>query len=389
MPELSVWVSSTDLDLGGNWTVELERALREAKAIITLCSAKSLERPWLNYESGFGAGKNVPVIPVCHAGLARDRVPKPLSDFLAVDLREADGWRRLVRRLAELCGVPEPQFDAEAMKQRLSPRVSARTGEIGLSWAHRQAKWPDKGERSLFSPESAGLDKRWNFRKLENEDQLVAAEMSELSGLIVGSPFRAAMSSRCITEIVEWVRDGGRLLLLGYELGDRHHNANLGELARRFGLHPMPDIVGPSVDAKGGRARKPYDEEIELDPDDADPHDLTHGLGKLCLVNLQTVMLDPGATAWLKIGSNAVYRIAQGGRVRYEDGIFGSPTGAEFEVITGAPWIPVAAQAPRGLCGQGAVHFIGTWDLLPPRADSADPRTVLVERLLDWLAGKT
>jgi hypothetical protein len=384
-PQLSVWVSSLDIQPGQKWMDELALKLKKTKAIIVLCSAKSLERPWVNFESGFGAGKNVPVIPVCHSGLLPDQVPQPLKAFQALDLREARDCLELVKRLAQISGISAPEFDAVEMVRQLSPGASARSGQIGLSLAHGQGRWPSDYRPSLFAPQDAGLAQRWVFRELRSEDHLIAAEMSELSGLVVGSPLGAAMTAGCQTEIVEWVHGGGRLLLLGYELGDRHHNANLGALAQRFGLHPMPDIVGPSVDAGVKKAARPYGKEVALDPTVADPHDFTRDIVALRLANLQTVMLDPEATAWLKVGGNAVYRPARGSSI-YNGDLFSQR--GDSEVITCVPWIPVAAQAPSPLCGRGAVHFIGTWDLLPPQTAPADPRTILVDRLLNWLAGK-
>ncbi|MBY5883992.1 toll/interleukin-1 receptor domain-containing protein [Rhizobium leguminosarum] len=389
LPQLGAWVSSVDVEPGDDWMAKLGLELKEAKAIVALCSLKSLERPWINFESGFGAGNGLPVIPVCHAGLGRDKVPPPLSRFQALDLREAADCSKLVRRLAKICDIPEPEFDADDMVQQLSPRALVRSGRIGVSLAHQQDRWPfDPTKLTLFAPREAGFAERWKFRELRGEDRLVAAEMAELSGLVVGSPFRAAMSTQCVTEIVEWVHGGGRLLLLGYELGDRHHNANLGTLAQRFGFHPMPDIVGPSWLNAGERTEKPYGRVVTLEAAAADPHELTRDITELRLANLQTVMVDPEATAWLKVGRNAIYRTAPRTVIYEREGTFGSPGGRSFEAITGASWIPVAAEAPSGLCGRGAVHFIGTWDLLPPLTEPADQRTILVERLLNWLSGK-
>src|SRR3954454_22859391 len=110
LPKMGAWVSSVDVEAGDDWMVRLRQVLEESKAILALCSHKSLDRPWVNFESGFGAGKEVPVIPVCHAGLGRDEVPQPLSRFQALDLREAADCRKLVRRLARICEVPEPEF---------------------------------------------------------------------------------------------------------------------------------------------------------------------------------------------------------------------------------------------------------------------------------------
>src|SRR5215216_275075 len=110
--------------------------------------------------------------------------------------------------------MAEPAFDVDKMMKQLSPRVPKRTGRIGVSLAHHQDRWPlDLNKPTLFAPGKAGLDERWEFRKLREEDRLIAADMAELSGLILASPVRAEMSLHCVTEIVEWVRGGGRLLL--------------------------------------------------------------------------------------------------------------------------------------------------------------------------------
>jgi hypothetical protein len=57
LPQLGAWVSSVDIAPGEDWITARSRVLGEAKAIIALCSPKSLDRPWVNFESGFGAGK--------------------------------------------------------------------------------------------------------------------------------------------------------------------------------------------------------------------------------------------------------------------------------------------------------------------------------------------
>jgi hypothetical protein len=43
---------------------------------------------------------------------------------------------------------------------------------------------------------------------------------------------------------------------------------------------------------------------------------------------------------------------------------------------------PVAVQAPRGLCGDGEVCAIGTWQIRNKDTETQ----MLVERLLNWLA---
>jgi hypothetical protein len=57
----------------------------------------------------------------------------PLSRFQALDLREADDCRQLVRRLAKICEINAPEFDADDTVRQLSPRVQERTSRIGVS----------------------------------------------------------------------------------------------------------------------------------------------------------------------------------------------------------------------------------------------------------------
>jgi len=55
-----------------------------------------------------------------------------------------------------------------------------------------------------------------------------------------------------------------------------------------------------------------------------------------------------------------------------------------------ADWIPVAVEAPQGLCGSGGVHAVGSWELLGKSGafkDRADNRALL-ERMLEWLSGR-
>jgi hypothetical protein len=172
------------------------------------------------------------------------------------------------------------------------------------------------------------------------------------------------------------------MLLLGFELGDRHHGANLSDLSRRFGIHPMTDIVGPQGHGRG----KPYGIWMDFQPSRAQPHLLTAGFDRIRLRNVQTAMVEPGGHEWLRVGGHAVYRPA-GEHTSYRDGQLTQPTGGHFEINTQAAWIPVGVDAPTGLTYPGSVRFLGTWDLLRAPDDTMRYNALqLLERLLDWLA---
>ena len=227
------------------------------------------------------------------------------------------------------------------------------------------------------------LQNRWSFRSLRQVDELVSEVLFALQGLILGIPWRHRMEPEVVSAVVDCVRGGGRLLLLGFEFGDSHHNGNLGDLARHFGIYPETNIVGPPVYGDF----KPYDVPVDFQVAVGDRHPLTHDLTQIRLANVQTLRVEPGGAEWLRVGDNVVYRPARGS-VEYRGGILAQPGGPRFEQNQQAGWLPVAAEAPPGLCEDGMVHAIGTWDLPGRhRAFHSDDNLMLLERLLEWLSG--
>jgi hypothetical protein len=66
---------SENVQLGADWLSEIKLALNRADIIIVLFSRASQGRPWINIEAGYGVMAEKLVIPVCHSGLAKDRLP--------------------------------------------------------------------------------------------------------------------------------------------------------------------------------------------------------------------------------------------------------------------------------------------------------------------------
>jgi len=387
MPGLDVFVSAVDIHLGDAWLREIDEALTDARAVLALCSPSSVRRPWINFESGSGWTRRLPVVPLCHKGLRKDQLPDPLRIFQAIELTTDAACADLVRRLSAMLAVaPAGSFDATGMAQALRGRRLVRGTDVGIVLCHRQSEWDD-GERAIFAlPASLprGLEGPWTLRAMDDERAFLSSDLHALSGLIVGNPWRATMAPETVAAIVEWVRAGGRLLLLGFELGDRHHDGNLADLSRHFGVDPAGDIVGP----RGYGTSKPYDEPVDFNPGDAEAHSFTEGLTRVTLANVQTLQVLPGGTEWLRVGHNVVYRPRRDS-VRYRDGTMTMPHGTAFEINPEAGWLPVAAEAPRGLCGAGGVQMVGTWDLLGRRQAFGADNFTLLARLLHWLSRNT
>jgi hypothetical protein len=274
--------------------------------------------------------------------------------------------------------------DYQAMARSFRPLPPKRKATIAIDRSHGQGEWPlppdfarPESEQTVFGYAEHTAD--WNFYPLTSGMHFLSRTLWEASGLLMAAPLRSHIGAETINVIHQWVFAGGRLLLLGFEYGDLHHGGNLGALAGQFGIHFGTDIIGPP----GFGGEKPYDVPVEFRVSDADPYPFTDGLQSLSLTNVQTVGVAPGGTEWLRVGRNVVYRPARE-TVDYVQKTLCQRGSQRCDQLTNLGGTPVAVTAPSGLCGQGAVCAIGTWQVR-----NADPGTQkLLERLLRWLAGE-
>jgi hypothetical protein len=70
---------------GEQWLERVRNALEGATVVLLMLSSASMGRPWVNFEAGAAWNRRTPIVPVCF-NLRRDQLPKPYSDFQAVDL---------------------------------------------------------------------------------------------------------------------------------------------------------------------------------------------------------------------------------------------------------------------------------------------------------------
>jgi len=120
--QCEVFVSSDndDIPAGSQWLVEVEKSLQSAVGLIVLCSNTSLSRPWINFETGCGWIKKVPVIPICHSGLKKANLPRPFSEFQALELDDTTFIEKLFASLSKHLGYAKtPRINNGAMKQEL------------------------------------------------------------------------------------------------------------------------------------------------------------------------------------------------------------------------------------------------------------------------------
>ncbi len=127
----SAFVSSDNDSIppGSNWLKEIDCALKKAQVLIVLCSPAALARPWINFETGCGWAKEIPVIPVCHSGQKKAGLPPPISALQALELDDKQFVPNLMSCLTQYLEFPRtPQIDGRKMqKELLVAATSAQT----------------------------------------------------------------------------------------------------------------------------------------------------------------------------------------------------------------------------------------------------------------------
>src|SRR5215207_6020333 len=58
------WLFTEKLPGGIKWSIEIDKALSKASALIVLISTSSATSQWVTYEWSFALGRNTPVIPL-------------------------------------------------------------------------------------------------------------------------------------------------------------------------------------------------------------------------------------------------------------------------------------------------------------------------------------
>ncbi len=109
---VNVFVSSEQqsISMGSNWLRNVSEALNSCVYTIVLCSPFSIERPWINFETGASWVRGIEIAPLCHSGLTPALLPPPLN-LLQGDLLSSDTvMEKLLGSIAKKIGLSTPKF---------------------------------------------------------------------------------------------------------------------------------------------------------------------------------------------------------------------------------------------------------------------------------------
>ncbi|MCX9013096.1 MAG: toll/interleukin-1 receptor domain-containing protein [Candidatus Methanoperedens sp.] len=425
------WMSEVDIDKGARWYIELANQLEDAQVGIICLTPDNLNAPYILFEAG-ALSKKLEKTYVCTYlfGVGPEDITGPLEHFQHTKADKND-TRKLIYTINK--ALQEQALKEELLKTAFEkwwpdleekldnvPDVQMPPGKpignpnqgkpgILIDLSHNQLKWPQtkagsifelmKPERKLVSLIHPSGDMIWDIQELKDDNQFSSEDLVNWKGMIFGITKAEERISHRINQnvcnaIVRWVHQGGHLLLLGYELGDKHHKANLNQLAQKFGLWFNSDIVGP--EDWNNPKFKPYLQDIQFNAEagtsniitDIDPnrHRILNEVRKLTFRKTCTLNAEAGTSNIITVGNNRVCKWPTA--IYNEEGW--TDSGMQiFDIITQASWVPVVAEAPRSLTRKGSVIAIGTWDFFGNDEcfKNADNYR-FVNNLLGWLAGE-
>lgn len=104
---VAAFVSSDyeDNPLGSRWLDTIDRAMNQARLVLTLMSPQSSQRMWIHLEAGWARGRNIDILPLCHGGMTMAQLPRPYSDYSGTAVDRVDFARRLLMALKQHLGL--------------------------------------------------------------------------------------------------------------------------------------------------------------------------------------------------------------------------------------------------------------------------------------------
>jgi hypothetical protein len=118
--KLEIWRDVRSVVAGQRWIDSIEKAIRQARAVVVLITETSAKSDWVTYEYAFASGAGVPVIAVAASG---GRPPIALRQFQMVQYSTAAAAAAKINE-----GIQE-QSRSRALDRGLTPQLMAKFQE--------------------------------------------------------------------------------------------------------------------------------------------------------------------------------------------------------------------------------------------------------------------
>jgi len=230
-PALSVFVSSdyVSIPTGDEWHRAILSGIGDASLFVVLLSPESVERRWINFESGFAWGANVKMLPLTIRGFGPGEVGFPLSQRHIRTLVDELAIESVVRAVADATGATLLSLDDPS-------GFVARLTQV-------EASLPVKN--IVLEPllESGGQILRFRLSNTGNRDvELIEIEVSIPASIV---------SSSWVVQKVPNVVSAEQCVLDGINYLTMREKPFEGVPDRRYGVfNALPRIVSPHTTAR-------------------------------------------------------------------------------------------------------------------------------------------
>jgi hypothetical protein len=126
LEQITPWYSSdsagnSGLKPGDIWFNQILERIKKSKAVVTLLTPNSINKPWIYFESGIGqALEHCTVIPIC-IGVKRDGILPPLGLYQCYQLND---YRSVVEFFSKLLALFQIKFDEEMARVVIEKFIS-------------------------------------------------------------------------------------------------------------------------------------------------------------------------------------------------------------------------------------------------------------------------
>ena len=180
---VDVFVSSDSESIspGADWRIRVETALRQACIQLILCSQASVTRPWINFEAGAVWLRKAPVVPICHTGFEKAKLPSTLGHLQAVEANER-GLDQVYGMIARELPVKKPQAGLKAFASEIQAFEASYQTTLGQLTNDQSNQEESKIARMKnYLEERKNRPRPWRtIRRIANRNAIAEAEALEL-----------------------------------------------------------------------------------------------------------------------------------------------------------------------------------------------------------------
>jgi len=125
---------------GDKWFPRLIEGLEKSDLHLVLCSPKSVERPWINFETGAAYIRHVRIIPICHSGLSPQQLPFPMSELESVSASDLEGLRKLYSGIASILESAIPDAKLKDLADQIKAFEEGYQDQLAVSAERESAQ---------------------------------------------------------------------------------------------------------------------------------------------------------------------------------------------------------------------------------------------------------